>query len=110
MSARDNIRKETNYRFGGKSAKFASEAGISNPYLNEIPNGKRRYNETWLLKIADALGRSLVAFDVEDKSEIQNHKIYAVEILGEEITIKRVFKADQDLILLADNLDFPEFP
>ena len=53
---------------------------------------------------------SLVAIDLEDKSEIQNYKIYAVEIPGEGVTIKKVFRADQDLILLADNRDFPGFP
>lgn len=53
---------------------------------------------------------SLVAIDVEDKNEIKNYKIYAVEIPDEGVTIKRVYRDKDNLVLLADNRDFRGFP
>jgi transcriptional regulator with XRE-family HTH domain len=220
MGFRDNIRREIAGKFGGNVMLFAKKAGISNSYLNEILSGKRRFNETHIVKIAAALGvpeyylfadeplvskvqaekepaivevfpdqetkieyskfrsrddfvpiriledatslghgsiiaqertrgyslvyrqalpkqavkqsrqaervvalfadgdsmmptiqgGSLIAIDIEDKAEIHNYKIYAVEIPDEGVTIKRVFKDEDHLILLADNRDFPGFP
>lgn len=57
MGIRENIRREiARCGYGGSIAKFAKEKGLSNSYLNEILNGKRRFNEDWLNKIAGALG------------------------------------------------------
>ncbi len=56
MGIRDNIRKHIGVLgYGGNISKFAKEKGFSNSYLNEILNGKRRFNEDWLNKIAKAL-------------------------------------------------------
>lgn len=55
-------------------------------------------------------GGSLVAIDIEDKVEIKNYKIYAVEIPDEGVTIKRVYRDNDHLILLADNRDTKGFP
>ena len=55
-------------------------------------------------------GGSLVAIDIEDKGEIKNYKIYAVEIPDEGVTIKRVYRDNDNLILLADNRDTKGFP
>lgn len=54
--------------------------------------------------------KSLVAIDLEDRLEITNYRIYAVEIPDEGVTIKRVYKADHELILMADNREFSGFP
>jgi transcriptional regulator with XRE-family HTH domain len=54
--------------------------------------------------------KSLVAIDVEDKNEIANYKIYAVEIPDEGVTIKRVVKDKDNLILMADNMYAKGFP
>jgi transcriptional regulator with XRE-family HTH domain len=53
---------------------------------------------------------SLVAIDIEDTSEIQKGKIYAVEIPDEGVTIKRVYRAGDHLALFADNQATPGFP
>jgi transcriptional regulator with XRE-family HTH domain len=53
---------------------------------------------------------SMVAIDLEDRVDIKNYKIYAVEIPDEGVTIKRVYKVDHELILLADNRNCPGFP
>jgi phage repressor protein C with HTH and peptisase S24 domain len=56
MGIRDNIRKQVIVLgYGGNLSRFAKEKGFSNSYLNEILNGKRRFNEDWLNKIAKAL-------------------------------------------------------
>jgi len=220
MGIRDNIRREIDRRFKGNASSFSKAAGISAPYLNEILNGKRRFNEDWLNKIAKALDvpiyqlfidepvvpksvadkepailelfpdqetqtefakfssrddflpiriladraslghgaivsqertggyaliyrsalprkaakqkrsaekivclfaagdsmsptiqdKSLVAIDVEDKTEVQNKKIYAVEIPDEGVTIKRILQHNDHLLLFADNRDFPGYP
>lgn len=57
--------------------------------------------------------RSLVAIDVEDRDEITNNKIYAVALPdagGDKISIKRVSKSGDFLMLLADNQNEPGFP
>lgn len=54
--------------------------------------------------------KSLVAIDVEDKAEIRNNRIYAVEIPDEGVTIKRVLKHGEHLLLFADNRDFQGYP
>jgi len=53
---------------------------------------------------------SLIAIDVEDRNEIKNYKIYAIEIPDEGVTIKRVYRTNHELILMADNRDFSGFP
>ncbi len=56
MGIRENIRKQIALRgYGDSIARFAKENNLSNSYLNEILNGKRRFNEDWLNKIASAL-------------------------------------------------------
>jgi transcriptional regulator with XRE-family HTH domain len=57
--------------------------------------------------------KSLVAIDIEDRDEIQNNKIYAVAIPEERedgISLKRVVKSGNFLMLLADNQNEPGFP
>ncbi|MBE3109692.1 MAG: helix-turn-helix domain-containing protein [Acidobacteria bacterium] len=57
MGVRENIRKQiARCGYGGSISKFAKDKGLSNSYLNEILNGKRRFNEDWLKKISEALG------------------------------------------------------
>lgn len=53
---------------------------------------------------------NVIAIDVEDKYEIQNNKIYAVELPDEGVTIKRVYIDDQHLMLFADNKDYRGYP
>lgn len=55
-------------------------------------------------------GGSLVAIDIQDRNEIKNYKIYAVEIPDEGVTIKRIYQDKDNLVLLADNRDFRGFP
>ena len=56
MGVRENIRKQLALLgYEGNLSRFAKEKGFSNSYLNEILNGKRRFNEHWLNKIAAAL-------------------------------------------------------
>jgi phage repressor protein C with HTH and peptisase S24 domain len=55
MGIRENIRLEIGRRFKGNAAAFAKAAKISSPYLNEILNGKRRFNEDFLKKVSAAL-------------------------------------------------------
>jgi phage repressor protein C with HTH and peptisase S24 domain len=54
--------------------------------------------------------KSLVTVDIEDIAEIKNQKIYIVELPDNEITIKRVHRTDNHLILFADNKDEPGYP
>jgi transcriptional regulator with XRE-family HTH domain len=54
--------------------------------------------------------KSLIAVDIEDIAEIKNQKIYIVELPDNEITIKRVHRTDNHLILFADNKDEPGYP
>lgn len=220
MPVRDVIRREIGRKFDGNMAKFAAVAGMSNPYLNEILNGKRRLNETQLEKIAKGLGvpiyqlfhdeplvprsdsekepviveqfpdqetldvfkrmksrddfipiriigttslgpgriveneqikgfaliykhalpkgtgskklherprvvclyaegdsmsptiqdKSLVAIDIDDRDEIKKNKIYAVDIPDSGVSLKRIIKTDDHLILFADNPNEPGFP
>jgi len=57
LGLRENIRKQIDLLgYGGNISKFAREKGLSNSYLNEILNGRRRFNEDWLNKISKALG------------------------------------------------------
>jgi len=56
MGIRENIRREIGRQFKGNLSVFAKAAGISSAYLNEILNGKRRYNEDFLKKVELALG------------------------------------------------------
>lgn len=57
MGIRENIRSRiAKLGYGDNLRKFAAEKGLSNSYLNLILNGRRRYNEDWLKKIAEALG------------------------------------------------------
>jgi len=56
MGIRENIRQEINNRFKGNLSAFAKAAGISSAYLNEILNGKRRFNEDFLKKVSLTLG------------------------------------------------------
>lgn len=56
MGIRENLRREIDRRFGGNGSAFAKAAKISPSYLNEIMNGKGRFNEDWLNKFAKALG------------------------------------------------------
>ena len=55
-------------------------------------------------------GGSLVAIDIQDKVEIKNYKIYAVKVPDEGVTIKRLYRDDDHLILMADNRDVKGFP
>ncbi|MEN6560899.1 MAG: XRE family transcriptional regulator [Acidobacteriota bacterium] len=221
MGIRENIRNEiARLGYGTNLTKFCREKGLSTVYLNQLLNGKRRYNEDLLNKIAKALGipiyqlfidepvvpksqadkepaiveifpdqetqsefakfssrddflpiriladaaslghgaivsqertggyaliyrsalprkalkqkrtaekivclfatgdsmsptiqdKSLVAIDVEDKVEIRNKRIYAIEIPDEGVTIKRILQHNDHLLLFADNRDFPGYP
>lgn len=221
MGIRENIKgRIAKLGYGDNLRKFATEKGLSNSYLNLILNGRRRYNEDWLKKIAEALGvplyqlfadepvvpasqadkdpvilevfpdqetqaeftnfrsrddflpvriladavslghgaivsqertggyaliyrnalprkaakqkrtaekivclfaaghsmaptiqdKSLVAIDVEDKNEIRDNKIYAVEIPDDGVTIKRVLRHGDHMMLFADNRDFQGYP
>jgi transcriptional regulator with XRE-family HTH domain len=57
MGIRENIKgRIAKLGYGDNLRRFATEKGLSNSYLNLILNGKRRYNEDWLNKIASALG------------------------------------------------------
>lgn len=55
MGLRENIRKEIGRLYGGNLSKFAKAVGVSNSYLNEILNGKQRWNEDFLNKISKVL-------------------------------------------------------
>jgi transcriptional regulator with XRE-family HTH domain len=57
MGIRENIKRRiAMLGYGDNFRRFATEKGLSNSYLNLILNGRRRYNEDWLNKIAKALG------------------------------------------------------
>ncbi len=90
-------------------------------YRQALPKGsdKRMKHERPRIVCAYAKGDSmepaigdkgLVAFDLEDSSEIRDGSIYAVYIPDEGMTIKRVLRADEHLILMADNKDARGFP
>lgn len=53
---------------------------------------------------------SLVAIDIEDIYDIQNYKIYVIDLPDEGVTIKRVYKNGHYLMLFADNKDFLGYP
>lgn len=53
---------------------------------------------------------SLAAIDVEDRSEIRNQKIYAVELPDEGVVLKRLHRTGDHLILFADNQNTPDYP
>jgi phage repressor protein C with HTH and peptisase S24 domain len=82
MGVRENIRKQIDVLgYGGNLTRFAREKGFSNSYLNEILNGKRRFNEHWLNKISKALGvepwqlladRPLVPYESKDPTLVFN--------------------------------------
>jgi HTH-type transcriptional regulator/antitoxin HipB len=54
--------------------------------------------------------KSLVAIDIEDRDEIQRNKIYAVDIPDAGVTIKRVIRSEDHLMLFADNPSETGFP
>ena len=54
--------------------------------------------------------KSLVAIDVEDRAEIRNQKIYAVELPDEGVVLKRLHRTENHLILFADNPNTPDYP
>ena len=54
--------------------------------------------------------KSLVAIDIEDRGEIRNQKIYAVELPDQSVVLKRVHRTDDHLILFADNPHTPGYP
>jgi transcriptional regulator with XRE-family HTH domain len=54
--------------------------------------------------------KSLVAIDVEDRADIRNLKIYAVELPDEGVVLKRLHRTDDHLILFADNPTTPGYP
>ena len=54
--------------------------------------------------------KSLVAIDVEDRAEIQNQKIYAIELPDEGVVLKRLHRTENHLILFADNPNTPGYP
>lgn len=59
MGVRENIRREiARLGYGTNLKKFTDEKGITKiyPYLNQILNGRRRYNEVIISRIAEALG------------------------------------------------------
>jgi transcriptional regulator with XRE-family HTH domain len=57
MGIRENIKKQIDLLgYGGNLSRFAKDKGLSNSHLNEILNGKKRYNEGWLKRVAVALG------------------------------------------------------
>jgi len=53
---------------------------------------------------------SLLVIDLEDIKEIHNSKIYAIELPGERVTIKRVRIHNNHLMLFADNREDPNYP
>ncbi|GAI34969.1 unnamed protein product, partial [marine sediment metagenome] len=53
---------------------------------------------------------SLLIINLEDIKEIQNGKIYAIELPDEGVTIKKVYKHYNHLILFADNREDPNYP
>ncbi len=55
MGLRENLKKEILKAYGGNLSKFSKAMGISNSYLNEILNGKQRWNEDFLKKAAKVL-------------------------------------------------------
>ncbi|MDH7513511.1 MAG: S24 family peptidase [Clostridiales bacterium] len=56
MSIRENIRKEiAKLGYGTNLTKFCRDKGLNVAYLNQFLNGKRRYNEDLINKIAKAL-------------------------------------------------------
>lgn len=56
MGLRENLRRAIINAYGGNLSKFSKAVGISNSYLNEILNGKQRWNEDFLNKASKALG------------------------------------------------------
>jgi len=59
MGIRENIRREIfRLGYGTNLKKFTDEKGLANiyPYINQILNGRRRFNEDIISRIADALG------------------------------------------------------
>jgi len=59
MGIRENIRREIfRLGYGTNLKKFTDDKGLANiyPYINQILNGRRRYNEDIISRIADALG------------------------------------------------------
>ncbi|MCJ7746920.1 MAG: hypothetical protein MUP27_04185 [Desulfobacterales bacterium] len=82
MGVRENIRKQIDVLgYGGNLTRFARDKGFSNSYLNEILNGKRRFNEHWLNKISKALGvepwqlladRPLVPYEAKEPTLVFN--------------------------------------
>jgi transcriptional regulator with XRE-family HTH domain len=53
---------------------------------------------------------SLLVIDLEDIEEIQNGKIYAIELPDEGVTIKKAYKHKNHLMLFADNREDPNYP
>jgi transcriptional regulator with XRE-family HTH domain len=53
---------------------------------------------------------SLAAIDVEDRAEIRNQKIYAIELPDEGVVLKRLHRTGDHLILFADNPNTPGYP
>ena len=53
---------------------------------------------------------SLLVIDLEDIKEIHNSKIYAIELPGERVIIKRVRIHNNHLMLFADNMKDPNYP
>lgn len=54
--------------------------------------------------------KSLVAVDIDDRDEIKRYKIYAVDIPNSGVTLKRVIKSEDHLMLFADNQNEPGYP
>lgn len=78
-------------------------------YITSMARRGKSLSGTRICNIVEK-GNYYPSIDVEDRADIKNYKIYAIEIPDEGVTIKRVYNADHELILLADNRDFPGFP
>jgi SOS-response transcriptional repressor LexA len=55
-------------------------------------------------------GNSCPPIDIEDRVDILKNKIYAVDIPDAGVTLKRVIRSDDQLMLFADNPNEPGFP
>lgn len=89
--------------------KGALPKGAGNKKLQERPRVVCLYaeGESMSPTIQD---KSLVAIDIDDRIEIKRNKIYAVDIPNSGVTLKRVIKSDDHLMLFADNPNEPGFP
>jgi len=60
MSIRENIRKQLErLGYGSNLSRFCREKGLNVAYFNQFLNGRRRYNEDMINKLAEALNISV---------------------------------------------------